>query len=227
MIYDPLLKLYLPLDRKDGTYFMSDDAHGHLCTVTGAVWSPQGRYFDGTDDIISVADSPVLSFGNGTTDVVFSASWWAKITAATNPRFFSKGGAAKYEYTVGTDGADHLLIQLQSGGSGTAGDRLKYISTATMPFGAWTMFSFVYDGTGSGTSIKAYFNTTQKAGNITDGGTYTAMNDYDQPLTIGKLWNDSANYITGYMDDLIIYRQRELTVADITRRFNETRWRFR
>ena len=59
-IFDPSLVLYLPLHEKDGSSFMSGDACGHLCTVTGALWRPDGRYFDGTDDYISVAYSPAL-----------------------------------------------------------------------------------------------------------------------------------------------------------------------
>src|SRR3990167_5915362 len=49
---DPSLVLYLPLWKKDGSSFMSDDAYGHLATVTGATWGSQGRTFDGVDDLI-------------------------------------------------------------------------------------------------------------------------------------------------------------------------------
>lgn len=50
---DPYLKLYLPLYELDGSSFMSKDAYGHLCTVTGALWRPNGRWFDKTSDIIT------------------------------------------------------------------------------------------------------------------------------------------------------------------------------
>ena len=55
-IFDPSLVLYLPLYQLDGASFVSKDAHGHLCSVTGALWRPNGRWFDGTDDTIA-ADS--------------------------------------------------------------------------------------------------------------------------------------------------------------------------
>ena len=51
-IFDPSLVLYLPLHQRDGSSFMSKDAYGHVCTVTGAVWTPEGRLFDGVDDYI-------------------------------------------------------------------------------------------------------------------------------------------------------------------------------
>lgn len=51
-IFDPSLVLYLPLYKLDSASFMSKDAYGHLCSVTGALWSPKGRKFDGIDDVI-------------------------------------------------------------------------------------------------------------------------------------------------------------------------------
>ena len=50
-IQDLSLVLDLPLWKLDGTSFMSGDAYGHLCTATGALWTPQGRSFDGDDKI--------------------------------------------------------------------------------------------------------------------------------------------------------------------------------
>ena len=56
-IFDPSLVLYLPLYQPDGASFASRDAYGHLCTVTGALWTPQGRTFDGADDIIDLGNN--------------------------------------------------------------------------------------------------------------------------------------------------------------------------
>ena len=53
-IFDPSLVLYLPLYKLGGASFQSKDAYGHLCTVTGALWRPDGRWFDGSDDEVSV-----------------------------------------------------------------------------------------------------------------------------------------------------------------------------
>ena len=60
-ICDPALALYLPLHELDGGAFKSRDSHGHLATVTGALWTPGGRYFDGNDDVITIADLPQLN----------------------------------------------------------------------------------------------------------------------------------------------------------------------
>jgi len=41
--------LHSPLYEEDGDSFISRDAYGHLCTVTNALWTPQGRAFNGVD----------------------------------------------------------------------------------------------------------------------------------------------------------------------------------
>ena len=51
---DPYCKLYLPFWKLDGNSFMSKDAHGHLCTNHGSIWTPQGRKFDGVDDYVDI-----------------------------------------------------------------------------------------------------------------------------------------------------------------------------
>jgi len=75
-IYDPSLVLYLPLYELDGASFMSKDARGHLCTVTGALWRPQGRSFDGSDDIIQSLT---------VAGTVMAACWWMKPTNTITP----------------------------------------------------------------------------------------------------------------------------------------------
>ena len=52
-IFDSSLVLSLPLYQLDGASFMSKGAYGHKAVVTGALWTPSGREFDGVDDYIS------------------------------------------------------------------------------------------------------------------------------------------------------------------------------
>jgi hypothetical protein len=66
-IHDPNLVFYLSLHKTDGNSLISQDAHGHQGAVTGAVWTPQGRSFDGVDDIITVPHSPSLNVTSGIT----------------------------------------------------------------------------------------------------------------------------------------------------------------
>jgi len=86
-ITDPNLVLYLPLHRLDGASFMSRDAYGHLCTVTGALWTPQGRSFDAVpDDYITVPDHSVFDISAELTVLV----WVKCANLAGGETFLSK-----------------------------------------------------------------------------------------------------------------------------------------
>ncbi len=62
-VLDPALLLYLPLYRLNGGAFASLDGLGHRCLATGGETRPQGRWFDGMDDLLVVPDHPALNFG--------------------------------------------------------------------------------------------------------------------------------------------------------------------
>ncbi len=59
-MFDPSLALYLPLHDRDGASFMSKDAYGHVCTVTGAAWQPKGGRFDNSDDYMEIPHHSTL-----------------------------------------------------------------------------------------------------------------------------------------------------------------------
>lgn len=53
-LLDPTLALYLPLYHTDGASLQSRGKYGRTCPVVGAKWTTQGRYFDRTDDKITL-----------------------------------------------------------------------------------------------------------------------------------------------------------------------------
>ena len=59
-INDSSLVLNLPLYELQGNSFLSRDAYGHLVTVTGTVWTPQGRAFNGTSDLMTIAHNSTI-----------------------------------------------------------------------------------------------------------------------------------------------------------------------
>ena len=74
------LALYLPLWHPEltGGTIVSKDPNAHSCTVTGAVWTSQGRSFDGTDDKITIANHPALNITGALT-----LEAWARCTLYT------------------------------------------------------------------------------------------------------------------------------------------------
>ena len=72
MITDGLV-FYAPLwkHRTNKSPFLSQDDYEHSCTVTGAVWTSEGRDFDGNDDVITIPHHADLAF----TTVLTLESW--------------------------------------------------------------------------------------------------------------------------------------------------------
>lgn len=74
---DPTCVLYLPLydTRFQGSPFKSLDTYEHQCTVTGALWGPQGFTMDGVANKILIPSHSAFDFG---TTGAFSFSIWFK-----------------------------------------------------------------------------------------------------------------------------------------------------
>lgn len=69
-IRDPSLVLYLPLYQLDGVKFADRSAYGHLCTVVGASWTPEGRILDAVDDNINCGNGESIKPTTAITVVV-------------------------------------------------------------------------------------------------------------------------------------------------------------
>ncbi len=81
------LVLYLPLWALKGSTFKSVDAYQHLNTVTGALWRPDGRFFDGLDDEIDMGTPASLQI---TGDQTYAA-WIFPEEAAVNQQVLARG----------------------------------------------------------------------------------------------------------------------------------------
>ncbi len=74
-VLEPCQVLYLPAHKHDGDSFMSGDSFGRVSTATGALWRPDGRYFDGEDDDITVPNNSLFTSDN------LTVLLWAKVLA--------------------------------------------------------------------------------------------------------------------------------------------------
>ncbi len=107
-IFDPYLKLYLPLYELDGASFMSRDAYGHLCTVTGAFWTPRGYSFDGGRDYINAGSHSVFTLG--TLDWTFE--FWVYASALVDDAIIMATATGKKNVALsGVAGAIKISIE--------------------------------------------------------------------------------------------------------------------
>ncbi len=208
-IKDPSLILYLPLYKLDGNSFMSQDAYGHLCTVYGATWGIQGRYFI-TDDYILIPNKPSL-----------------QIDPAITYEFWVNQSALKSENTwIFNNYANPLSIDLRSVNGDircrqySANGQFVTYSSGDVIFTTGVWYHIV--ATISSGVLVLYSNSVQVA-----TATNAAMDSIAMTtdFLIGT-YNNTSDYFNGYIGELRIYN-RALSVLEIQKNYLATKWRYR
>ena len=192
-------------------------------TGTGTGFSnTQSIDLDGIDDYINVSDNANLSFGNGTTDLPFSISFWTKIapTSQTTNVFLGKdSGSPNREYAIGMFGGSRKIrffIKNQGGNNQQSID-----STTTILDNTWYHIVVTYDGSAGSNAadgMTIYINGNAETPTNVVKNTYTAMSNTSANFTIGK-YNASSSNINSTMDEVSIF-DVELSSTEVTNIYN-------
>lgn len=207
-IFDPSLVLYLPLYELDGASFMSKDAYGHLCTVTGALWRPNGRYFDGIDDYITVSDTASLRItGNLTIE------GWVKLNDNAGFETFTARYYAREFEARFTNG---VMVFLDGDGANCN------VYTGTNAAGTnWVHVAWVR-GTTFTTYINGLFDKSQALGAYT-----VTAGTNDVIIGARKIAAEPAsNFLNGIIGEMRIFN-RALTPLEVQHNYLATKWRYR
>ena len=208
-IFDPSLVLYLPLGKLDGASFMSKDAHGHLGTVTGALWTPRGRDFDGTDDYVDCGTDIFMAatFASG-----FTLEAWLNVDTLDDDHQAAISIKGRLELGVyATTDKAYLFVYDGVGEYWILGD--SAISTSQ-----WYHIA----GTWDGTTTKIFVNGVQQADTKT---TNAPAIDVSRAITIGAHYNGTARNLDGLIAEVRIYN-RGLIPLEIHRNYLATKWRY-
>lgn len=203
--FDPSCVLYLPLGKKDASSFMSSDAYGHLATVTGALWTPQGRSLDGDD---------YINCGNGTALRIFGSSFtilmWVKTsTIVNNAGLFVRSGADGAQFVMSSLGKQRAIV---TGG-------FSQNANTVFADGNWHLLTETYDTANSNT-ISWFLDA------IADGSsasqTFAAGTTEDYYVGTERT---AAVFLTGTIGEVLIY-SRALSASEIQNIYLSTRWRY-
>lgn len=205
---DSALGLYVPLwaGELSGSSFKSRDTYKHLCTVTGALWTPQGRSFDGTDDFIEVPNS------NSWRGTQFTILLWSQLSATKNNGLSCHSGPS---------GAGGWYAAFYSTAEGT--DCTFAVGGTSAPFSSTAIVdtSFNFMGVSrNGTTARVVING-QDEGNKTVGADASGTNS----LYIERDRNSGTYYGGAIMGEVLIY-SRALTLSEIQRIYLATKWRY-
>ncbi len=206
-VTDPSLVLDLPLYKLDGASFMSKDAYGHLCAVTGALWTPRGRSFDGSDDYIDTHLSTDLS-GSGD----FTAEVWVKAadsasryTMSQSHGFdpYSSDWIMMFSQTTSLFWMRSVLLAAPTGFDGTRWNHLAMV---------WEKAVGKYKGYVNG-ELLGQSATVEGYGGVGS-------------VKIGSSGDGITTFFGGLIDEVRIC-DRALTPLEIMHHFLATKWRYR
>ncbi len=223
-IFDPSLVLYLPLYELNGASFMSKDRYGHLCTVTGALWRPDGYYCDGVDDKIVIPTHSAFSLPDRLT-----VEWWVYLDSASSVL----NGAVKHLFDAGANNTKAFNWYWDDrGGAGKVNNVLFRIfgtTPSTISLGdnasfvtRWYHLVGTYDRQLGGTEEqKLYLDSNIKA---------TADFSETLDITDEDIWLGANNQDSAYSEirvgEVRIYN-RALSPLEIQHNYLATKWRYR
>jgi len=208
-IFDPSLVLYLPLYGLDGASFMSRDAYGRVCTVSGASWNPNGYYFDGTDDFINIGNANLVLGSTPRT----ALAWIKALDISTEQAILQYGHSATrqlFRLYIQSE-----LLRLATYSDDHSSDASKIASNV------WLLVGVTYDGS---TGLTFYVNEN-KAGSGTLGGLLnTALGYYEESIGGGGT-DGTAISFGGFIGSVFLYN-RALTPQEIQHNYLTTKWRY-
>ena len=186
--------------------------NGHTGTNSGTVdiasksGLGQARDFDGTSDVITVADHDDLSFGDGSTDSPFTITGWIKQDTSNDGGVISKASGS----TPYNDGEWYIYAHNARFYNGVVDDSLSRTLRDTTDSRAtvtnWNHVAWTYDGGGypaSTSTIITYENGSDLASSTAPNhDTYVAMENSADTVKIGA--RGGINSFGGIIDEVRI-----------------------
>tara|TARA_R100000008_G_scaffold18340_3_gene9218 strand:- start:7032 stop:9350 length:2319 start_codon:yes stop_codon:yes gene_type:complete len=175
----------------------------------------------GADAYLKVADNASLSFGDGSDDSAFSISSWIYLDdiSADRPviaKWHQGNTTREYALFVDTNGAVNFALYDES----ASAELVRKTANSTVSTATWYHVLVTYDGSSTGAGIKIYLGGTSKTLTADDTGTYTAMENASEPLTIGYYQVGSNKFFDGRMMEVAIWN-KELSQTEINQVYNK------
>lgn len=203
------------------------DASGGEGGGGGAFSNTYSLSLDGLDDYVEVADSDDFSFGNGSTNSVFSYSFWVRVERSSSNVFqhlISKGSDSRHEYLIqhmppngyGLN-ANSIYFALYPGSTSGA---VVESPVSSISLNTWHHVVCTVDGTGNRSGMKIYIDGVSQTLR-TRGQSSITLDNYTDPLRFGARSQSTApnSFLKGKMDEIALFNS-ELSSSDVTSVYN-------
>jgi len=223
-VLDPSLVLYLPLHQLDGSSFTSRDAYGHLCTVTGALWRPDGRYFDGVDDFIDCGNSPSFVYPANKRGVFLWMRGDVQGEQSVFTHWSDAGVLNQRGWRIMKDvDTDKFRVLMTDDGEWNTGHIKDYISSIVAVDNDWHQVGFTFD---AGT-LRLFVDGLEDPSPTKNRD--SAITAIHSP-TVGVLMGAASDPPRGFSEvdigEALIYN-RAPTLLEIQHNYLATKWRYR
>uniref|UniRef100_A0A6M3J392 Putative lectin/glucanase superfamily protein n=1 Tax=viral metagenome TaxID=1070528 RepID=A0A6M3J392_9ZZZZ len=212
--YNPIPRgcvLYLPLWNQNlsGSVFKSIDSYGHICTITGATYGSTGRTFDGTDDLISVANHASLN----PADAISLEVWFNATSISAYDVLAMKADDVSWNPGWGIlfFPADNIQFFVEWNTEFAT----KAFTFATS-INEWHHVVGTYDRTTVNIYVDGVVGTPASREEVIDAPS--------SPFEIGRGADNTYN-LYGNIGEVRVYN-RALSQSEVTYIYNQTKWRY-
>lgn len=208
--------LYLPLYHSalsNPGSVKSLDANQYLGTVTGALWRPNGRHFDGSDDVINFGDfvhveqCTVIAWINTETYTNYQGLFCQDLTDHRGVQLFLHSVDSKLRFAI------YNGTTFRNGEANQA--------SATMVAGTWYCVAGTAGAVGTD-KIKAYIDAVEVASANTVGLIGNSTADF----LIGNDEKGANRFYDGLIGEVWFYN-RPLTANELLQTYLATKWRYK
>jgi hypothetical protein len=198
-------------DENGGGTLHDVSGNGNDGTLSGPLWTAAGKnggalLFDGTNDLVTIADAPSLNLTSGAT-----LEAWVKPTTVTDWRtvIAKENGSGSLAYALSANDAQNNASRERPTARLRIGGTTRTITgSARLPVNTWTHLAVTYDGA----RMRFYVNGVEVSNQSRSGPIATSAS----LLRIGGAPGLGAEFFAGFIDDVRIY-SRALTASDIQR----------
>jgi len=185
-----------------------------------------GASFNGTSSKIIVPNNLDFTPTNGTNDVPMSWSFWVNFSSIDFMQLMTRrttNSVSEWQISISNSG----ILQFKIFSQNSISNYLAFNTFDSIsPVSTWTQITITYNGNGLSSGMKLYKNGTETLKAPFLVGTYVKCTNIGSNTAFGAAEWFSGNYFNGILDEVAIWKNRELTSLEVSELYNSGAGKF-